>query len=225
MRLLMRSLLLMLLLALLSFLAFVYVKRKSLRTAIAEGGRKEKVWKTEKGSFKREEKGEPWIKVVKRAERVRELCKEWGSERSFPLKQVWISCVICKWRKQIIKGQRIASNRVTQSLIRMVKSILLMATRSGGNSHIFLTLALATTQHQKKTQCILSDLIDRCHPVQIWASSMSRGWDWAPTWCPGTFLSSSYFYLPQPQATLRKVNISYCWIHKVGCFEFSWWKN
>ena len=25
-------------------------------------------------------------------------------------------------------------------------------------------------------------------PVQIWASSMSRGWDWAPTWCPGTFL-------------------------------------
>ena len=86
----MRSLLLMLLLALLSFLAFVYVKRKSLRTAIAEGGRKEKVWKTEKGSFKREEKGEPWIKVVKRAERVRELCKEWGSERSFPLKQVWI---------------------------------------------------------------------------------------------------------------------------------------
>ena len=125
----------MLLLALLSFLAFVYVKRKSLRTAIAEGGRKEKVWKTEKGSFKREEKGEPWIKVVKRAERVRELCKEWGSERSFPLKQVWIS-----WARVNIDLQKFAPNRVTQSSIQMVRSILLMATRSGGNTtHIFLT--------------------------------------------------------------------------------------
>ena len=174
----MRSLLLMLLLALLSFLAFVYVKRKSLRTAIAEGGRKEKVWKTEKGSFKREEKGEPWIKVVKRAERVRELCKEWGSEKSFPLKQVCVSCVINggnRLSRVNINLQKFAPNRVTQSSIQMVKSILLMATRSGGNTHIFLTLALATIQHQKKTQCTLSDLIDRCHPVQIWASNMSRG--------------------------------------------------
>ena len=90
----MRSLLLVLLLALLSFLTFAYFKRKSLRTATAEEGRKENFWKreeTEKLSIKKlGQKDEPWIKVVKRAERVRELCKEWGSKKSFPLKQVTI---------------------------------------------------------------------------------------------------------------------------------------
>ena len=37
---------------------------------------------------KLDEKGEPWLKVVKRAEHVREQCKEWGSKQSFSLKQV-----------------------------------------------------------------------------------------------------------------------------------------
>ena len=87
----MRCLLLLLLLSLLSFLAFVVFKRKSPRTAVPE---REILWKrekTEKAPIKNkklDQKGEPWIKVVKRAEHVRELCKEWGSERSFPLKQV-----------------------------------------------------------------------------------------------------------------------------------------
>ena len=105
MRLLMRSLLLMLLLALIYFLTFVYLKRKSLRTATAEGGTKEKLWKREKTDElsvkKLAPKEEPWIKVVKRAERVRELCKEWGSKKSFPLKQVNFMCTECL--KQIIK--------------------------------------------------------------------------------------------------------------------------
>ena len=84
----MRCLLLLLFFAILSFLAFVFFKKKILRTAISKMERSEKLWKrkkTEKPSIKREE---PWIKVVKQAEHVRELCKEWGSERSFPLKQV-----------------------------------------------------------------------------------------------------------------------------------------
>ena len=87
----MRCLLLILIFALLSFLAFVFSKRRSLRTAMSE---RENLWKrekTEKSPLKMkklDEKGEPWIKVVKRAERVRELCKEWASKRSFPLKQV-----------------------------------------------------------------------------------------------------------------------------------------
>jgi len=83
----MRCLLLLLFFAILSFLAFVFFKKKILRTAISKMERNEKLWKrkkTEKPSIKREE---PWIKVVKQAEHVRELCKEWGSERSFPLKQ------------------------------------------------------------------------------------------------------------------------------------------
>ena len=90
----MHCLLLLLLFALLSFLAFVFLKRKSLRTALLERERKETLWKREKTEKppikikKLDQKGEPWIKVVKRAEHVRELCKEWGSERSFPLKQV-----------------------------------------------------------------------------------------------------------------------------------------
>ena len=90
----MRCLLLLLLFALLSFLAFVFLKRKSLRTAILERERQEKLWKREKTdnapmkNKRLDQKGEPWIKVVKRAEHVRKLCKEWGSEQSFPLKQV-----------------------------------------------------------------------------------------------------------------------------------------
>ena len=99
----MRSLLLVLLLALLSFLTSVYLKRQSLRTTTEEG----KLWKreqTEKISIKKlGQKEEPWIQVVKRAERVRELCKEWGSKKSFPLKQVTI--MDNTWLKQIMKSQ------------------------------------------------------------------------------------------------------------------------
>ena len=84
----------LLLLAFLSLFAFMFFKRKSPRTAILERESKENLWKREKTEKppmekkKLDEKGEPWLKVVKRAEHVREQCKEWGSKRSFPLKQV-----------------------------------------------------------------------------------------------------------------------------------------
>ena len=95
--------LLLLFLALLCVVAFVFIKRKSLRTA--EGDRKgsnQNSWKEEQVKpSKREQKMEPWKKVVERAKKVRELCKEWGSKRSFPLKQVTF-IILFVWFEQSI---------------------------------------------------------------------------------------------------------------------------
>ena len=99
----MRCLLLLLFLALLCVVAFVFIKRKSLRTA--EGDRKgshQNLWKEEQvNPSKREQKMEPWKKVAERAKKVRELCKEWGSKRSFPLKQVTF-IILFVWFEQSI---------------------------------------------------------------------------------------------------------------------------
>ena len=98
--------LLLLFLALLCVVAFVFIKRKSLRTA--EGDRKgshQNSWKEEQvNPSKREQKMEPWKKVAERAKKVRELCKEWGSKRSFPLKQVTL-IILFVWFLSLISNE------------------------------------------------------------------------------------------------------------------------
>ena len=90
MRLVMRCLLLLLLLAILSLLAALFVRRKSRREVATENNFRIQLMDSSitKKPSKRERKKEPWIRVVKRADLVKQMCKEWSSKRSFPVKQV-----------------------------------------------------------------------------------------------------------------------------------------
>ena len=86
----MRCLLLLLLLAILSLLAALFVRRKSGGEVATENNFRIQLMDSAitKKPSKRERKKEPWIRVVKRADLVKQMCKEWSSKRSFPLKQV-----------------------------------------------------------------------------------------------------------------------------------------
>ena len=86
----MRCLLLLLLMAILSLLAALFVRRKSGREVATENNFRIQMMDSAitKKPSKRERKKEPWIRVLKRAAVVKQMCKEWSSKRSFPVKQV-----------------------------------------------------------------------------------------------------------------------------------------
>ena len=86
----MRCLLLLLLFAILSLLVALFVRRKSGREVATENNFRIQLMDSAitKKPSKRERKKEPWIRVVKRADLVKQMCKEWSSKRSFPVKQV-----------------------------------------------------------------------------------------------------------------------------------------
>ena len=86
----MRCLLLLLLMAILSLLAALFVRRKSGREVATENNFRIQLMDSAitKKPSKRERKKEPWIRVLKRAAVVKQMCKEWSSKRSFPVKQV-----------------------------------------------------------------------------------------------------------------------------------------
>ena len=77
MRLVMRCLLLLLLLAILSLLAALFVRGKSGREVATENNFRIQLMDSAitKKPPKRERKKEPWIRVVKRADLVKQMCK------------------------------------------------------------------------------------------------------------------------------------------------------